>query len=167
MHCSSIEWQIEYEREHEMSDETSWLRATRHCEYRQHSGYEWLRAEYTYQYGYSVSMKQNTRSRIHVWATSWLRWRDLVITDNTVATGNTVTTDNTKQNTSIWLTSSRIQRAEYTYERHRDYRWCNTVSTSDMMTIDDMKQNTHVCMKTDHNRYIVCRLKNRMSLCCV
>ncbi len=64
MHCSSIEWHIEYERKHEMSDETSWLQATWHCEYRQHSDYEWLRAEYIYQYDYSVSMKQNTRSRI-------------------------------------------------------------------------------------------------------
>ena len=45
----------------------------------------------------------------------------------------------------VWLTSSRIQRAEYTYKQHHDYKWCNTVSTSNMMTIDDMKQNTHVC----------------------
>ncbi len=61
---------IEYERKSEMSDETSWLqatswlRATRHCEYRQHSDYEWFRTEYTYQYDYSVNMKQNTRSKI-------------------------------------------------------------------------------------------------------
>ena len=49
-----------------MSDETSWLRAIWHCEYRQHSDYEWHRAEYTYQCDCSVSMsdkQQNTRSR--------------------------------------------------------------------------------------------------------
>ncbi len=44
--------------------ESSWLQATQYCEYRQHSNYEWLRAEYTYQYDYSVSMKHDTRSRI-------------------------------------------------------------------------------------------------------
>ena len=43
---------------------SSWLWVTQHCEYRQHSDYEWLRAEYTYQYDYSVSMKHDTRSRI-------------------------------------------------------------------------------------------------------
>ncbi len=99
-----------------------------------------------------------------------MRHRDYERHD-TVSTGNTVTTDDSEQNTHINMATawvwSRIQGAEYTYERHRDYRWCNTVSTSDMMTIDDTKQNTHVCMKTDRNRYIVCRLKNRMSLCCV
>ncbi len=43
---------------------SSWLQATWHCEYRQHSDYKWLRAKYTYQYDYSVSMKHDTRSRI-------------------------------------------------------------------------------------------------------
>ncbi len=44
--------------------ESSWLWVTQHCEYRQHSNYKWLKAEYTYQYDYSVSMKHDTRSRI-------------------------------------------------------------------------------------------------------
>ncbi len=44
--------------------ESSWLQATWYCEYRQYSDYKWLKAEYIYQYDYSVSMKHNTKSRI-------------------------------------------------------------------------------------------------------
>ena len=98
-----------------MSDSMKWV--MKHHDYELHNEYKQHEAEYTYQYDYSMNMsdkQKNTRSRIYVQATSRLRWRDLIATDNTV------TTSDTEQNTHInvtaawvWATSSRIQEAEH------------------------------------------------------
>ena len=70
--------------------------------------------------------KQNIKSKIHVWVISWLRWCDLMTTDNMMITDNSMIidnsmitdnmmiTDNTKQNTLIWLQREYDwQAAEY------------------------------------------------------
>jgi len=59
---------------------SSWLWVTWHCEYKQHSDYEWFRAEYTYQYDYSVSMKHDTRSKIQ--EAKYISYSDILLDSN-------------------------------------------------------------------------------------